>query len=159
MRGEAGEIGHSLIYEAGAKRGSQFKAIEEYCSEDAILKRIIEQTQLHDLTRDDIATLYYENNEVVKDILDDFCYYTASIVYNSIVTLDPTKVVINSNLIADIPELMTQIRSDIPYLTKDKTQVDLLNNSRYATLLGGVSLIISQVIDVTPGELNFQKVI
>ncbi|MFD1466528.1 ROK family protein [Lapidilactobacillus mulanensis] len=159
IHGEAGEIGHAVVYEAGAKPNHKFESIESYCSEDAILKKIKEQTDLSELTRDDIQTLYYDGNEIVGDILDEFCYYTANIVYNTIVTLDPAKVVINSNLIADIPELMDIIRGYIPYLTKDKTPVELLSNSRYATLLGGVSLIISQVIDVTPGELNFARIL
>ncbi|MFD1465913.1 ROK family protein [Lapidilactobacillus mulanensis] len=159
IRGEAGEIGHAIVYEDGGVSRKRFKSIEEYCSEDSILKKIKEQTGLSELTRDDIQTLYYDGNEIVGDILDEFCYYMASIIYNTVVTLDPAKVVINSNLIADIPELLDIIRTDIPFLTEDKTQVELLANSRYATLLGGVSLIISQVIDVTPGEINFPNTI
>lgn len=157
VRGEAGEIGHAVVYESRPNFEHKFESIESYCSEDSILKKIKEQTDLSELTRDDIQQLYYDGNEIVGDILDEFCYYTAYIVYNTIVTLDPAKVVINSNLIADIPELMDIIRSDIPYLTKDKTPIELLANSRYATLLGGVSLIISHVINVTPGELNFSR--
>lgn len=157
VRGEAGEIGHAVVYESRPNFEHKFESIESYCSEDSILKKIKEQTDLSELTRDDIQQLYYDGNEIVGDILDEFCYYTAYIVYNTIVTLDPAKVVINSNLIADIPELMDIIRSDIPYLTKDKTPIELLSNSRYATLLGGVSLIISHVINVTPGELNFSR--
>ncbi|KRM11956.1 ROK family protein [Lapidilactobacillus concavus DSM 17758] len=157
VRGEAGEIGHAVVYESRPNFEHKFESIESYCSEDSILKKIKEQTDLSELTRDDIQQLYYDGNEIVGDILDEFCYYTAHIVYNTIVTLDPAKVVINSNLIADIPELMDIIRSDIPYLTKDKTPIELLANSRYATLLGGVSLIISHVINVTPGELNFSR--
>lgn len=102
--------------------------------------------------------LYNDGNVIVRNIIDEFCFYTASIVYNTIVALDPEKVVLNSNLIADIPELLDTIRNYIPSLTKDKTQVELLKNSRYAILLGGASIIIGNILRVTQGDLNFAKI-
>ncbi|GEL13938.1 ROK family protein [Lapidilactobacillus concavus DSM 17758] len=157
IRGEAGEIGHSLIYDKGQKKG-EAKSIESYCSEDAILKRIADSTAIENLHRDDLKQLYNDDNVIVRNIIDEFCFYTASIVYNTIVALDPEKVVLNSNLIADIPELLDTIRNYIPSLTKDKTQVELLKNSRYAILLGGASIIIGNILRVTQGDLNFAKI-
>lgn len=155
IRGEAGEIGHSVIYEAGINREEMRHPIEEYCSEDAIIEKIQAATGKNQLTSTDIRNFYESKNTKVLQIMNDFCFYMASIIHNMIITLDPAQVIINSNLIADFPELLDKIRNEIPYLTNEKTQVILSENSKHAILLGGASMIINKVLEMEPGDLFF----
>lgn len=155
IHGEAGEIGHSVVYQTDLVDGKPHEAIEAYCSEDAVIKKVKVATTNNGITRQDIKTLYRQHDSRVVPIMDDFCFYMAGIIHNIMMTLDPAQVIINSNLVAEIPELLTKIQANIPYLTNDKTPVYLSKNSKYAILLGGASSVINQVLEMQPGELFF----
>ncbi|WP_261805895.1 ROK family protein [Lapidilactobacillus luobeiensis] len=155
--GEAGEIGHTIIYDHDFRRRRAPNTIESYCSEDAILDMIRQIKAQPNLGISEIVELYYQHDSDVEQILDDFCFYIANIIYNTIVTLDPRRVALNSNLIATIPELLPKIKANIPYLTNDETQVYLVDDVRSATLLGGCSLIIQHLLKMQSGQLAFRR--
>ena len=155
--GEAGEIGHTIIYDHEFRRRRAPNTIERYCSEDAILDMIREVKGQPTLGTNEIVALYAQHDPDVAQILDDFCFYIANIIYNTIVTLDPRRVALNSNLIALIPELLDKIKANIPHLTNDETQVYLVDDVRNATLLGGCSLIIQHVLKMQSGQLAFRR--
>lgn len=158
IRGEAGEIGHTVVFESGEDHKNMRHSIEEFCSEDAVVTKIAEATDMDELTRAEIKGLYDKNEPQVNKIMDDFCFYTASIIHNLIVSLDPKIVVINSNLISDIPQLLQSIKSNILYLTDEKTEIILSKNSKYSTLLGGISVIISDALGINSGEISFVEI-
>ncbi|WP_125606331.1 ROK family transcriptional regulator [Lapidilactobacillus bayanensis] len=157
IRGEAGEIGHAVVFESGEEHKSMRHSIEESCSEDAIVAKISEAISVDKLTHAEIKELYDRNNQQVRKIMSDFCFYTASIIHNLIVSLDPKMVIINSNLISDIPQLLQEIKSNILYLTDEKTQIILSKNSRYSILLGGISVIIGSTLEINSGEISFME--
>lgn len=154
--GEAGEIGHQIIYDQDFMNHREPNTIEQYCSEDSVLEMIRQVTQQSDIQTADISKLYYQNDAQVHLIVDDFCFYIANIIYNTIVTFDPKRVALNSSLVSAIPELLTKIKLNIPHLTNDETQVDVVDNVRNATMLGGCSMIIHHILELKSGQLFFR---
>lgn len=154
--GEAGEIGQTVVYDQNRRHNVSPTKIESLCSEDAILDRLRDECGDETLTRFDLVDRYRAHDSQAIQILDDFCYDIANIIYNTIITLDPKRVAINSQLIADIPELLPAIRANIPHLTNRETQIYLVADVRNCTLLGACSAIIHSLLNVADGELIFK---
>ncbi|WP_461225289.1 ROK family protein [Lacticaseibacillus suihuaensis] len=155
--GEAGEIGQTILYDRALKAHQTPTTIESLCSETAIVERLRQAAGDPRLTREDLVARYRANDPLAITILDDFCYDIANIIYNTIITLDPRRVAINSQLIASVPELLPAITANIPHLTTQETKIYLVDDVRNCTLLGACATLIQQLLAVGPGELNFRR--
>ena len=155
-QGEAGEIGHTIVYDQNFLERKAPTTIESICSEDAIIDTIRRETGDQSLQREDVVRRYQQKDPLIAKILDDFCFYTADIIYNTVVTFDPKRVALNSGLIAALPELLTKIKAYIPHLTNNETQIYLVDDVRNCTLLGACSTIIHYLLEVETGQLNFK---
>lgn len=156
--GEAGEIGHTVIFDRQALKMRSLRTIEEVCSEDAILDLARKNTGNSTLDHQELVSHYLNHEPEIVKLFDDFCFYIGQLIYNTIVTLDPKRVAINSAFIAEIPELLEKIKQNIPHLTDGETQVYTVNDVRNATLLGGCSTIIHHILEMQSGQLMFPLV-
>ena len=155
FNGTAGKIGRSLMVTDGNSAGSdKGQKVEDYCSEDAIIDQIKEKKKLAHLVRDDVVKLDQANDTEVQTILANFSVAIARIIFNVATTLAPEAIYINSPLIEAIPRLMDQIKSAGSQLGIQQP-VKLTNNSSYATMLGGCSLLLHQVLDMEDFDLHF----
>lgn len=157
VKGEAGEIGNSVVYHHQADGQVSLRSIEEFCSEEAIIERARKATHNPYLQRQDLATLYNQQNESIVTILDDFAFYCASVIHNTIVSFDPRHVVVNSPLLAEIPALLTKIKENIRFLTAEPTTVKLIDDVRNGILLGGCSEITHRVLAMEGYQLLFKS--
>lgn len=157
-RGEAGEIGHTIISDGGFAAGgeSSTSTIESMCSEDAIIERLRQETGDQTLVRQDVVKRYRANDPVVRQYLDGFCFAIANVIYNVGVTMAPQLIALNSGLVAAIPELFAKIQADMPKLTENDPPLILVKDVRNATLLGGASIIIQKLLNVESGALTFK---
>lgn len=155
--GEAGEIGQTTVYERKLEPDQLPRTIESICSEDAMMDQIRHQKADVNLTRSDIVKLYQNGDTVTQSVINNACFYIANILYNTIVTMDPMRVSINSPLIHELPELLDRITNAFPHITGERTKIDLIKNVKDATLLGGCSKIIHHVLGLRSGVLNFNS--
>lgn len=153
--GEAGEIGQTTVYDPKVNDDNLPRTIESICSEDSMVNQIRQQKADFQLSRSDIVNMYRDGDAVTQKVINNACFYIANILYNTIVTLDPTRVSINSPLIRELPELLDQITNAVPHVTGERTKIDLIENVDDATLLGGCSKIIHHILDLRSGVLNF----
>jgi predicted NBD/HSP70 family sugar kinase len=110
--GEAGEIGNAIVYEtipSMATTTKTTKTIEQYCSESAIVRQL--RTLKHD------ESLSQQKDRDACAILKCFAFYMATVVHNAIVSYAPGRVILNSMLIAELPELLLDIKRNIHSLT------------------------------------------
>lgn len=154
-QGEAGEIGHTVVYDEKFLKHKQPTTIESICSEDAIRESVRQEMGLSAVRIGTIVDAYRDGNPIVLGILEKFCYYIANVIYNTFVTLDPKRIALNSRLIASLPELLEKIQDNIPSLTESENVVSLVGDVRKATLLGGCSRIIHEILNVESGQLVF----
>lgn len=153
--GEAGEIGHTVIFNMQDLMNRSVCTIEELCSEDAILNIARQKVGNSNLQHRELIEEYKKCNPKIISLFDDFCFYIGQLIYNTIVTLDPKRVAINSVFISEIPELLEKIKKNIPHLTDGETQVYIVNDVYNATLLGGCSTIIHHILEMQSGQLTF----
>jgi len=156
--GDAGEIGRSVAsIEMDADGQPRFMHAEDISSEDAIIQKVEEQKGLKDLDRDASVRLYGEDDPETLVILKAFSTAIGGLIYNTMKTLDPDAFFLNSPLVEEIPDLLKQIRSVYQTLANDHVNIDVTQNARLATVLGGCSLITHRVLGLDNYELNFER--
>lgn len=153
--GEAGEIGHTVVYDKDFFLGGKRTTIESICSETAMVDNLRARTGDYTITRESVIARYRDGDPIVRNELARFCRYIANVIYNTTVALDPRRVMINSGLVAKLPELLDMIQADLPSLTSEATPVELVNDTRHCTLLGGCSALIHALLNIESGQLTF----
>ncbi|WP_225046600.1 ROK family protein [Lacticaseibacillus kribbianus] len=153
--GEAGEIGHTVVYDHAFFENGKTTTIESICSETALVENVRAELNDPTVTRDQIIALSRQGDPVVLRELARFCRYIANVIYNITVALDPRRVMLNSGLIAKLPELLDQIRKDLPSLTAEATEIDLVDDVRHCILLGGCAMLTHDLLNVESGQLTF----
>lgn len=153
--GRGGEIGRSLTL-LGPNTAGQ--SVESLCSEDAIITRVEHANQLDQLDRDGLIKLYRTGDHETKRILRQSCSVIAGLIYNVITMLDPNAVFLNSPLIEELPELLTEIRGDYQDIAQTAFPIALIQGTQLATLLGGCSLITHHVLGLDGYKLAFKAV-
>lgn len=152
--GEAGEIGRSVSID-GHWDGAPRK-VEDYCSEDAIINQIQDEKRANNMTRDDVVRLFNEGDEITKTALDTFVKSVAGIIYNAANNYDPDIVFLNSPLLEVLPELEPRIEEFYAQMAPSiRVPIKLTQNSHYATLLGGCSLVTREALGMEDAKLNF----
>lgn len=101
-------------------------------------------------------TLYRDHDADATDILDRFAFYVANIVQNVIVSFAPSRVVLNSGILAELPELLSEIQSHIHSLTGESIPVTITNDVRNAIVLGGASLVAHHILHLADRQLLFR---
>ncbi|RRK10193.1 ROK family protein [Lactiplantibacillus garii] len=152
--GRGGEIGKSLTL-LGPNTAGQ--SVESLCSEDALITRIENAKQVDNLDREAISRLFRDGDRDTERILRQACSVVAGLIFNVVTMLDPQAVFINSPLIAGLPELMDEIKGDYQDIAQTEFPINLISRTRYATLLGGCSLITHHVLALDGYELRFQQ--
>jgi len=150
--GRGGEIGRSLTL-LGPNTAGQ--SVESLCSEDAIIRRIENAKQVDKLNREQVIQLFNEGDRDTERILRQSCGVVAGLVYNVVMMLDPQAIYLNSPLIEGLPELLAEIQGNYQDISKTNFPIELIKGTKYATLLGGCSLITHQVLGMTEYELKF----
>ncbi|MDT7013600.1 ROK family protein [Levilactobacillus namurensis] len=156
--GDAGEIGQTILNVTTNEQGrlTPIRA-EEISSEDAIIRQVEEQKGLDNLDRSDIVRLYRDHDADLAVILQRATIAISSLIYNTMRTLDPDAFFLNSPLIEELPDLLTQIRAGYQKLAQNDVTIDLTTNARLATVLGGCSLITHKALALDGYELTFER--
>jgi len=121
---------------------------EIYCSQDAVLKNISQTKGLNNLSIQQIAKLYYKGNKQVSASISQFVKCLSLVLNNLIATFSPQMIILDSTLLENIPNLLIQIKNNLPILKKHKTQLQIARKSRFAPLLGGYSLLLRKVFEL-----------
>lgn len=115
INGNAGEFGHTIVARNGrpcpcGNRG----CLEQYASERAILEEYCIQTHsASSITFDDFIDVYFENDKVAQELIDEFVSYMALAVNNLSATFNPDMIIINSSFIINIPGLLPRIQKEL----------------------------------------------
>lgn len=156
--GDAGEIGQSVVSIAQDGAGVPHPVhAEDISSEDAIIQQIEEKKGLTSLDREGVVALYQKQDADTLAVLAQFTTAIGGLIYNLMRTLDPDAFFLNSPLVEEIPDLLTQIRHVYRDLAQNDVAIDVTQNARLATVLGGCSVITHRVLGLDHYELNFER--
>jgi len=156
--GDAGEIGQTIAdIQMDAADSPHPVHAEDIGSEDAIIQRVEDLKGVDNLDRAAIVKLYRERDPETMMTLANFAAAIGGMLYNLMRSLDPDAFFLNSPLVEELPELLTQIRAIFANLAQVEMSIELTQNARLATVLGGCSLITHRVLGLDHFELNFER--
>lgn len=150
---EAGEIGHALYYGLNPAKPVPIQTV---CSDSAIFNRLatVKESSI-DLT--DIRRWYDADDAKVMAVLADFCLGIQMVLQNLMLSFDPEQVVVSSEILRALPELLDQIKQALQPTSDHEVTINLTSSVDQAPLLGGCALISRQVLGLTTGELIFKN--
>ncbi|HIT05830.1 MAG TPA: ROK family transcriptional regulator [Candidatus Scybalocola faecipullorum] len=146
--GYAGEFGHSVIELGGCpcpcgNRG----CLEQYASEQALLK---EYARLKGLTRIPSFEMFKKAADQKEPgavhILEIFTTYIAAGLNNIVQMLNPELIIISSRFTDTYPELIENIRAQLPRRIRPLCRMRTSLLSSRAVLLGGVCLVLKNFL-------------
>lgn len=150
--GEAGEIGKQFI-----TYSNELTKIENICSEDAIIAEIEKKKNIDNLTVKELYQMFEAGDNDVVQVLKEASKLIAIIVHNINISFNPKQVFINSPLINNFTDVFTDIKTNLKKLTNDNLVLKMSSDTKYATLLGGCSLITQEVLDLEDLNLVFKN--
>lgn len=153
-QGKAGEIGRSLMIDALDSGSRKLVKVESLCSEDAIMRQVMNAKDLTELTGAQLAKLY-RKDDLVKQILARAAQMIAEASYNASVAYGPQRIYFNSTLFEDLPDLFTMIKERLQELEL-ATPVQMIEGSRMTSLLGASSLAIHRALKMDNYLLYFK---
>lgn len=154
FRGMAGEIGRSLMTNDLDSGSRQLVKVESLCSEDAIMRQVMNIKDLTELTSTELVRLYQDDDQV-KQILIHAAQLIAEASYNAVVSYGPEKVYFNSTLFEDLPELYQMVRDKLIELGIT-IPIQMIEGSRMTSLLGASSLAIHHALSLDQYLLHFK---
>mgnify|MGYP001195368343 CR=1 FL=1 len=150
---EAGEIGNARYYGLGHEEPV---AVKDVGSDAAVLSQLA-QVKGQAVVIADIRRWYDADDPEARVILKNFCVGIEIVLQNLLLTFDPEKIVISSEILRAVPELLRTIKARLAPLLDHEVPLELVANVDQATLLGGCALISRQVLGLPTGELIFKN--
>lgn len=93
---------------------------------------------------------------MVHAILDEFTTNIANVVNNVCLSFDPEVIIFTSFLLEEIPSLLIDIKHKTSSLTIRTTPLEISNNSKYATQLGGYALLLRHFFNLENFDLHLK---
>lgn len=150
---EAGEIGRACYYGLGADRPL---AVREVGTDLAVIHQL-ESLKKQSVTFADIRRWYDNGDEDTEAVLHHFSMGVAIVLQNMLLALNPEKVVIASQLLRSIPEILEETKQFLTPVIGEKAPIELFNDVNRSVLLGGCALISRQVLGLSEGKLIFKN--
>jgi len=146
--GYAGEIGHTIIVPNGKKCVcGNFGCLETYISDPALLSRYFELSHEH-ITMNELITRYKKQNEYAIIVYNEFIEILSLTINNISQILNPKTIVINSKIVENIPESISEIKNQ---LRSQIMSLEVLTTSKYRSktnVLGLTHVLIQNFLNV-----------
>lgn len=154
--GKSGEIGHTILIPDGKICPCGNKGcLEQYSSEENIIKEYNKIKKEEHLTLFDLKRNFYEHEKEADYILQIFSSFIAIGVNNVITSFGPDKVYLNSILIQEIPEILTYIQNNLVSTLNKNIPVVISSLGERATLLGATALNLQKFFNITSVKLAY----
>ncbi|KRK73899.1 ROK family transcriptional regulator [Lacticaseibacillus nasuensis] len=139
---EAGEIGHTTAYLTPEGQEASF---EEICTQAALFRDVKAACQLPTLTTAELHALLAAHDPNAERIVQRFRKYLLVLIRNLILSFSPSVVVLTSDIITEIPELLSGFPEQVTTITGQTTNVEFSTNPYTGTLLGGTAVLVSRI--------------
>ncbi|VTX55292.1 ROK family transcriptional regulator [Limosilactobacillus oris] len=150
-RGMVGELGSVKI----PNRQGQVTELGDVFSSDHFLARLGQATgtTINNFTAAQQAVR--QHDDATKAVLTDFATVTGQLIFNLQMLYGPEKILINSPLVENIPELGALIQA-ATIQCGCQVPVIIIKGAQYVSLLGAGALLIRQVLGLEDVALQFQ---
>ena len=148
--GLVGEMGHSIIVPFGrlCPCGNE-GCLEQYISIPSLMKELEEnEVDIHNIRKE------WEQNPICQMILRKNFQYLGVTLNNLITILEPELIVINSEILSEIPELFTEIHSVINNKYAQNIPIKASNLAFNTSILGCIAFATRQYLQVDTIKFN-----
>ena len=154
--GQAGEIGRIMIQDGDhpQRRLATLPTFDTEWSETALLAKAGHLKGQADYELAQLIRDYNAGDPAIAELLEEFCYQLAIVTSDLIAAYDPQMIFFDSPLVDQIPEILKNIQMKLGFMPLVPPLV-MSKDVRYATLLGGASLAIHQVLHMPKTRLIF----
>lgn len=155
--GEAGEIGHSILYPDGkACPCGNHGCLEQYASHQALYKKIKEQLNLNLVNSDIVQNLYQKQDPVLLKLVNENVHLLSIGINNAIMAFSPEVIVINSSIYRKIPGLIEAIKKNLPsrFAKENIIRNTLLDDK--AILYGGFAVVAQNFLNIQNLKLTLE---
>lgn len=148
--GEAGEIGHSILFPAGkACSCGNHGCFELYASTEVVLNELKIALKREKISFDQIKTEFIAKNELVMDILDRNAYYLSIGINNITSIFNQQTLIINSPLYNAIPELVELVINKLEGRISKQASITASTIGERAIVYGGVALACQNFLNIS----------
>ncbi|WP_020007619.1 ROK family transcriptional regulator [Salinicoccus albus] len=150
--GYAGEVGHMIIKQNGIQcRCGNSGCFERYASDEMLKQQLTEQNiDLFDYP--DYSTL--KADEKTNQIFDDYISYLAVGMNNIINVFNPKKLIINSSIINNYPELLDDLKPKLISSFIDYDEILISPLGSRSSALGAAIVPLEKFLDINHLDLN-----
>ncbi|ALS01843.1 MarR family transcriptional regulator [Enterococcus silesiacus] len=147
--GEAGEIGHSILYPNGKKcpcgnRG----CLEQYASNSVLYENLASIKGLEYVDSTIVQKLVESDDEKTAAALADNAFLLSIGINNILTVYDPEVVVINSSIYRNNPALLSMITTHLTSRFARNVQIQNSKLGSQATLFGGIALCCQNFLNI-----------
>ncbi|MEY8371610.1 ROK family transcriptional regulator [Aerococcaceae bacterium 50-4] len=148
--GQAGEIGHTILYPNGLKCPcGNNGCFEQYASTLALLKDINKKQSSKIITLQEIIDEYEDGNENVINALHKNTLLLSIGINNIINTLNPETIVINNLIYNKIPQLLQLIKNNIVGKFSKNINIQSGDLQEKSIVMGGIALACQQYLRIS----------
>lgn len=153
--GYAGEIGHTIIDVDGRPCPCGNKGcLEQYVSEQALLKEFKERKNLDNLDFKTLASMYQDRDEDAIAMFDKFTKFMTVCINNTLNSYNPDIVIINSSFTHYFPEITKKIEASLNSRLNSVLHIYPSKLQGKSILIGGVSVVVKDFLGVR--NINFE---
>ena len=162
FRGKSGEVGHTVLYPNGtACPCGNHGCLEQYCSTTAVIKKFRLLKGNPDLMFEDLIDAYHQKDSSTLNMILQFAKDFGIGLMNVIGNYDPEVVYINSELLEEIPELISLLQHYLSMTIYKKVPLKQSLLGRQASLYGATVVNLKEFLHVDNVEfnMNIEKVL
>jgi predicted NBD/HSP70 family sugar kinase len=155
--GEAGEIGHSILYPNGKKCPcGNHGCLEQYASNSVLYETLAKTKGLEFVDSSVVQKLVAANDPDTLQALAENAFLLSVGINNIITIYDPEVVVINSSVYRNNPTLLHMIREHLTSRFARNVQIQNSRLGSQATLYGGIALCCQNFLNIQ--ELKMREI-
>lgn len=154
--GEAGEIGHSILYPNGKKCPcGNHGCLEQYASNTVLYETLAKTKKLDYVDSEIVKELAKTGDKETQRKLAENAFLLSVGINNIITIYDPEVVVINSSIYRNTPELLPMIEEHLTSRVSRNVRIQNSTLGSQATLFGGIALCCQHYLNIQ--ELKLQQ--
>lgn len=158
IHGRSGEVGHTILYPDGiACPCGNHGCFEQYCSTTALVRRYQKVKKEKQVTFEDLIQSYREKD---SDTLNLILTYTKDFgvgLMNIIGTYDPEIIYINSEVLEEIPEILSLLRHYLSLTIYKNVPLEHSFLGKKASLYGATVMNLKAFFQVDTLEFSLDK--
>lgn len=158
IHGRSGEVGHTILYPDGITCPcGNHGCFEQYCSTTALVRRFQELKEDNHATFEDLVLSYHNKDSATLNLVLKYTKDLGIGLMNIIGTYDPEVIYINSEVVEEIPEILSLLRHYLSLTIYKNVPLEQSFLGKKASLYGATVMNLKAFFQVNALEFSLDK--